>query len=192
MNLIFVLVCCVLLLILVVLLARNQTKLKNIQLEKVLILKNKEELNMSLDIRNKELIGKTMVEIYRTEAIDEVLDDLKNIKRKVLKRETKKDIAGILNKLEKNTKSDIWKEFELRFEKVHQSFYKSLFLAHPDLTSKDKRLCALLTLNLSTKEISQITGQSFKSVENARTRLRKKLKITNLGTDLTIYLSEFN
>jgi len=47
-------------------------------------------------------------------------------------------------------------------------------------------------LNLSTKEISQITGQSFKSVENARTRLRKKLKITNLGTDLTIYLSEFN
>ena len=84
-NLIFVLVFCVLLLILVLLLARNQTKLKNVQLEKVLILKNREELNMSLDIRNKELIGKTMVEIYRTEAIDEVLDDLKN-SRKINKR----------------------------------------------------------------------------------------------------------
>jgi len=191
-NLLNLLVICVLLLILVALVARNKTKLKNIQLEKVLILKNKEELNKSLEIKNKELIGKTMVEIYRTEAIDEILDDLKKVQRKVLNRETKQNITLIINKLEKNTKSDIWQEFEVRFKKVHQSFYKSLFLAHPYLTSKDKRLCALLTLNLSTKEISQITGQPFKTVENSRTRLRKKLNITNLGIDLSIYLSTFN
>jgi tetratricopeptide (TPR) repeat protein len=190
--LIYGLIFCVLLLTLAILLARNHTKLKNIQLEKALILANRKELNTSLDTKNNELIGKAMIEIHRTETIDKILEDLKNIKRKVLKKETKQDIAGVVSRLEQNTNNNIWKEFEVRFEQVHESFYKYLLIAHPDLTSKDKRLCALLKLDLSTKEISQITGQSFKSVENARTRLRKKLNITNLGTDLAIYLSSFN
>ena len=182
----------ILILILFILLVRNRAKLKNIQLEKKLMLAKRKELNASLETKNNELIGKAMTEIHRTEIIDEILQDLKNIKLKALKKETKQDIAGIVKRLEENTNNSIWKEFQLRFEQVHESFYKNLLIAHPDLTSKDKRLCALLILNLTSKEISQITGQSFKSVENSRTRLRKKLNITNVRTDLAIYLSSFN
>ena len=77
-------------------------------------------------------------------------------------------------KIKQNTEKHVWEEFELHFEQVHESFYVSLNQKHPELTSRDRRLCALLKLNLNSKEIAQITGQSFKSIENARTRLRKK------------------
>lgn len=182
----------VLLLILTILLVKYRTKLKNIQLEKELMLAKRKELDASLEIKNNELIGKAMTEIHRTEIIDEILLELKNVKRKAVKKETQQAIDYIVKRLEKDTNSDIWKEFEVRFEQVHESFYKNLILKHPDLTSKDKRLCALLKLDLTSKEIAQITGQSFKSVENARTRLRKKLEITNLKTDLSTYLTSFS
>ena len=182
----------VLLLILTVLLVKYKTKIKNIQLEKELMLAKRKELDASLEIKNNELIGKAMTEIHRTEIIDEILLELKNVKRKAVKKETQQAIDYIVKRLEKDTNSDIWKEFEVRFEQVHESFYKNLIIKHSDLTSKDKRLCALLKLDLTSKEIAQITGQSFKSVENARTRLRKKLEITNLKTDLSTYLSSFS
>jgi len=178
-----------LLLVLVILLLRYRTKLKNSQLEKELIQARRKELDASLELKNKELIGKAMNEIHRTEIIDDILIDLKSVKRKAVRKETQEAIDFIVKRLERDTSNNIWQEFELRFEQVHESFYRNLFEKHPDLTPRDKRLCALLKLNLTSKEIAQITGQAFKSVENARTRLRKKLDITNIRTDLSSYLA---
>jgi DNA-binding CsgD family transcriptional regulator len=132
-----------------------------------------------------------MIEMHRTEIIEDILNDLKEIKLKAAKKETQNAIDYIVKRLKRDTSSNVWEEFELRFEQVHESFYNNLTEKHPDLTSRDKRLCALLKLNLTSKEISQITGQSSKSVENARTRLRKKLDITNSNADLSAYLSIF-
>lgn len=180
------------LLILFIMLIKYRNKLINAQFEKKLVDANRNELNASLELKNKVLIAKAMTEIHRTEIIQGILEDLKHLKLKAVKKETQLAIDYILKRLEKNTDSSIWNEFEISFEQVHESFYKNLNNLHPDLTSKDRRLCALLILNLTSKEISQITGQSFKSVENARTRLRKKLKLTNTKTDLTTYLNSHN
>lgn len=179
------------LLLLGILLVRFKNKLKNIKLEKQLAIAKQKELNTNLQLKNKELIGKAMVEIHHTEIIDEIVHDLKEVKRKVTKRETQNTIDYIAKRLKRDTNNNIWEEFEMRFEQVHESFYKNLSKKHPDLTSKDKRLSALLKLNLTSKEIAQITGQSSKSIENARTRLRKKLDITHSNIDLSAYLSSF-
>jgi len=179
------------LLILGMLLYRFRNKLKRAELEKQLSTAKQKELNTNLELKNKELIGKAMVEMHRTEIIEDILKDLKEIKLKAAKKETQNAIDYIAKRLKRDTSTNIWEEFELRFEQVHESFYKSLNEKHPDLTARDKRLCALLKLNLTSKEIAQITGQSSKSVENARTRLRKKLDITNSQTDLSVYLSNF-
>ncbi|OAD90917.1 hypothetical protein A7A78_13275 [Aequorivita soesokkakensis] len=179
------------LLVLGMLLYRFRNKLKRAELEKQLATAKQKELNTNLELKNKELIGKAMIEMHRTEIIEDILNDLKEIKLKAAKKETQNAIDYIVKRLKRDTSSNVWEEFELRFEQVHESFYNNLTEKHPDLTSRDKRLCALLKLNLTSKEISQITGQSSKSVENARTRLRKKLDITNSNTDLSAYLSSF-
>lgn len=65
------------------------------------------------------------------------------------------------------------------FEQVHPSFYKNIEEKCPDLTIKEKRLCAFLRLGLSTKDIASITFTEVRSVESARNRLRKKLDIAS-------------
>lgn len=180
-----------LLLLMSVLLYRYHNRLKRTELERQLVLANEKQLSTELELKNKELIGKAMIELHRTEVIEDILNDLKQVKIKAENKQIQNAIDLIVNRLKRNSSMNMWKEFEVRFEQVHESFYKNLLKNHPDLTPRDKRLCALLKLNLNSKEISQITGQSPKSVENARTRLRKKLNITNSQTDLSAYLENF-
>ena len=78
-------------------------------------------------------------------------------------------------------------EFEIQVEQACEGFFKNLEHKHPDLTNQERRLAALLRLNLSSKEISGILNISPKSVDQSRYRLRKKLdldKDINLSTFL--------
>jgi PAS domain S-box-containing protein len=80
-----------------------------------------------------------------------------------------------------------WEEFELLFEKVHSSFYEKLNSQFPTLTANERKICAFLKLNMSSKEIAQITFQSDEALKKARLRLRQKLEI-NRETNLVTYL----
>jgi hypothetical protein len=82
----------------------------------------------------------------------------------------------------------LWKEFECRFQQVHEQFYKTLTERFPDLTPSERRLCAFLKLNMTTKEISAMTRQNAKSIDVARTRLRKKLNLTGTDQNLITFL----
>lgn len=176
-------------LILIILLIKYRNRNIKNQLEQEKLKSNMKTLNESLEAKKKVLIGKAMAEIHRTDSINEILTDLKQIKLKTVNKEMQQAIDIVLKRLEKNLNTDIWKEFEISFEQVHKSFFDKLTVDYPSLTPKDRRLCALLYLDLTTKEISQITGQSFKSIENARTRLRKKFDLTNEKVNLSTYLN---
>lgn len=184
-----ILVVGILTLILLLIRYRNRN-IKN-QLEKEKLKAKQRELNQSLEAKNMVLVGKAMAEIHRTDNINEILTDLKKIKLKTANKELQQAIDIVLKRLEKDLNTDIWKEFEISFEQVHKSFFDKLTVDYPTLTPKERRLCALLYLDLTTKEISQITGQSFKSIENARTRLRKKFDLTNEKVNLSTYLNSF-
>jgi DNA-binding CsgD family transcriptional regulator len=73
------------------------------------------------------------------------------------------------------------------FERVHQLFYEKLNAQFPSLTANDRKICAFLKLNMSSKDIAQITFQSDEALKKARLRLRRKLEIdrkTNLAAFL--------
>lgn len=176
-------------LFLIILLIKYKNKISKTQLEKKLLKAEQNELRQNLESKNKALIGKAMAEIHRTDIINGVLNDLKQVKRKTVKKETQQAIDYILKSLQRDLSSNVWEEFEISFEQVHESFCTALIANHPDLTPKDRRLCSLLYLDLTSKEIALITGQSFKSVENARTRLRKKLNLTKEKVNLSNYMN---
>lgn len=178
-------------LVLIILLVKYRNKNIKNQLKKEKLKTKMQGLRQSLDAKNKVLIAKAMSEIHRTDHINEIVTDLKKIKLKTVNKEMQHAIDIVLKRLGKNLNTDIWKEFEISFEQVHKSFFEKLMTDYPSLTPKDRRLCALLYLDLTTKEISQITGQSFKSIENARTRLRKKFDLTNEKVNLSTYLNTF-
>ena len=85
-------------------------------------------------------------------------------------------------------RSKAWEEFEYRFQQMHNGFYDRLNQRYPNLTLNERRLCALLLLDMTTKEISDITGQSVRAVNLGRIRLRGKLGITHTDTELFAFL----
>ena len=62
--------------------------------------------------------------------------------------------------------NEIYKDF---FDKLEQKF--------PGITKAEKRLCIMLYLNMSSKEIAIITNTTLRSVETSRYRLRKKFNL---------------
>lgn len=83
-----------------------------------------------------------------------------------------------------------WDEFELCFNQIHTSFFGRLHEACPDLTRSEQRICALLVLNLSVKEIAGIIHRSVRTVEASIYQIRKKMAIP-AETRTLAYLQDF-
>jgi len=65
--------------------------------------------------------------------------------------------------------------FEEKFNLTYPEFTKAILFIHPRLTSLELKLCAYLKFNLNSSEISELTNQKIRTIENRRYRLRKKL-----------------
>lgn len=68
--------------------------------------------------------------------------------------------------------------FLSRFIEVYPEFYSELVNDYPDLTTADLKLCALMKLDFSTKEIAEMTFSSLRTVQNRKYKLRKKFGLT--------------
>lgn len=178
-----------LVIILILLFLNQKNKTQNAEYKRQNLKLEHEKLQQELEHKNKEVATNVMYLLKKNEFITNVAEKLKanNLK---FKRENQRLIDEIIRDLIMNSSKDIWKEFEIRFQEVHSDFYKNLNDIYPDLTPNEKKICAFLRLNMSTKDISAITYQSVSSLNMARFRLRKKM---GLETDdnLIAILSKF-
>ena len=150
-----------------------------------------EKLSQELEFKNKELTTGVIYAIQKNEILTSISEELSAIKDMTAKENISGAIDQISKKIKASVKPDTWEEFEIRFQQVHLNFYKNIIQEYPNLTPNEKRLCAFLRLNMSTKEISKITGQSVSAIEMARVRLRKKLGISNKDINLVTFLSQY-
>ena len=146
-------------------------------------------LDNTIELKNKEMTMTLMSMLKKNEMLAGIRQKLLDIRNEEIHDDARESLHRIAQEIEEISDTEIWEEFELRFKQVHSDFYKNLIVKYPDLTAGDMRLCALLRLNLSTKEIAQLTGQGANAIEVGRSRLRKKLGITNPDTNLVAFLS---
>ena len=104
--------------------------------------------------------------------------------------QTKRHIRDILSQINQMSNDSTQKEFVNSFENIHQKFYDTLSTNYPTLTIRELRLCALIRIGLSNKEIADITFREIRSVEAAKNRLRKKLALPQ-QEDLAHFLIQF-
>ena len=150
------------------------------------LMRKQQEMEMQkthevLNVKNKELT-KSALQVIEME---EVLSDLKSRLKEQKKNPDANELHKLIKSIDVNT-SNNWKEFEARFISVNKSFYKHLRKQHPGLNQSDQRLCALVKLNFSSKDMSRLLGISVESVHTSRYRLRKKL-----GLDKNANLADF-
>ncbi|EAY26546.1 tetratricopeptide repeat protein [Microscilla marina] len=156
----------------------NEQKLKT-ELENKLL--KEQQLQSQLEAKSKELTSHALHVIQKNKMLEELKDKLRTLKQQHKKGELTdvgKQIQQVINRINYSFSQDKdWKDFKKVFEEVHQDFFVKLQRQHPGLTPAETRLCALLKLNLSSKDISTIMGISTDSLRIARYRLRKKLQL---------------
>ena len=162
---------------------RQRVKVKNGLLRQ-------QKLEYKLESKNREMTTNVMTLMKKNEMLSTISEKLMSVKTQAVKQETKEAINKIAKDIQKTVDKEIWEEFKLRFNQVHSDFYDKLLERFPNLTPNEQRLCALLKLNMTTKEISELTGQRVSSIETLRYRLRKKLGITNSQVNLVTFLSQ--
>ena len=162
----------------------NQLRLraKKMQLEKA-------SHEQELDFKNKEMVLNVMSLMKKNEILADLSEKLITIEKETTSSESKDTIKKVAHELQKSQEEEIWKEFSVRFKEVHGEFYKKLMQRFPTLSPNELKLCAFLRLNMSSKDIAELTGQRVSSLETARYRLRQKLGIANSDVNLITFLS---
>lgn len=187
----FLIIISILLILVALLLFGRQRALVNKQhlIQTKLLLEN-QMLQEELVNKDRALQENVYFLVNKNELITNVSERLFQIKPS-FSTDNQRIINDAIVELQSSIDSDIWDEFEVRFNQVHVDFYEQLSTAHPGLSSNDKKLCAFLRLNMTTKEIAALTNQTVNGIETARTRLRKKMNISNIDISLHNYLGEF-
>jgi len=156
---------------------RIEQALKESKEEKARLLELEiERINRELESNQKSMTAATLKLVQNSER------DAQTIERLIeVEKNTNSDGKSIISKLISDYKrlsyNSNWDEFEILFEKVHSSFYERLNTLSPNLTANERKICAFLKLNMSNKDIAQITFQSEEALKKARLRLRQKLGI---------------
>lgn len=166
---------------------RSRINRKNLEQKTTLL--EKEKLAKDLEFKNKELTTNVIYLLKKNEFISEISSKLKNTNFDSVDK-LSDSVDRIISELDKSVTQDNWTEFEVRFQEVHVDFYNQLSKQYPELTPNELRLCAFLRLNMTSKEISDITLQSSDSIKTARYRLRKKLDISR-EDNLVTFLTQF-
>jgi len=160
-------------------------RMKVIQNRKLKMDKENVLLRNELEQRNRELAYNAMCIVKNNETVASILEAVDS---GPLDKTGQNHLKSIIDQLQKLENNKSWEEFEVRFVQTHQDFYNKLQTKFPDLTPNERRLCAFLRLNMSTKEIAALTRQSVNSINVARTRLRKKLGIDSSDENLIGFL----
>jgi tetratricopeptide (TPR) repeat protein len=147
--------------------ARSEAELKAAESERL-------RLQEEIQYKSKEITGLAMNIVRRNDLL-EVLDRELKALRKGVDEQKLKDLSILVSQtlsLENERK-----EFQLYVQEAQQNFFLRLEAAYPGLTPKEKRLCAMIKLGLSSKEIAAVFNIASSSVEVARHRLRKHLNL---------------
>ncbi|NCA84798.1 MAG: PAS domain S-box protein [Clostridia bacterium] len=161
------------------------------QLETSLFELETERLKNELDSQSQLLNTKMAQLVEKNSLIDSLMTQLEKLKSLSPANMGERIDEIIMEMSEsRNEKEEIWSQFEATFGSINSSFHENVAKAFPSLTNNERRLVAFFKMNLSTKEISGITHQTVRSIEMARSRLRKKLNIDR-HTSLSSFFSQF-
>ena len=169
-----------------------QAKNKTIMEQKEMLHKrNEDQLKENLHTQSRQLTTYALSSLKQAKATEETIQKIDAvIYNYQIKDKTKKELKSINRDLKHHLIKTDWEEFKTYYEKVQPSFYKNLKQKYPSLSVNDEKMCAFISLGLSTKEIAILTFRQVRSVESARLRLRKKFDLER-NDDLFDFLSSF-
>lgn len=149
----------------------------------------RDQLSTELENKERQLAVEALHRFKNKEMLEDVTEKLLD-HVKSSKEESQDLIKKVLRDLQRTKdRAASLRQFEISFLNFQKDFFEKLGKINPHLSPNERRLCAFLRLDMSSKDISALTGQSVNSINVARIRLRKKLRLTNTSVSLTDFLA---
>ncbi len=176
--------------------ALSDERIRNIELEQQALqaqLENKrlkeEQFYLELEARSQDLTAKTLHIIQKNRLLKDIREQIDQLeKESKMKAEV---LEGLSNSIDKGFRFDTeWEHFQDTFNQVHDDFTLRIRSQYPELTDSDIRLCSLIRMGISSKDISTLLGINTDSLRVARYRLKKKLRLRH-GLKLKEFLAEY-
>lgn len=140
-----------------------------------------------IEHKKKELASQTLHLVQKNTFLEELKENLENLKNSPEKFKMEFRRIVMLLKKEKASDKD-WETFKTYFSEVHNDFDQKLKTLYADISEKEIRLAAFLRMNLTTKEIAATMNVLPDSVLKSKYRLKKKLGLDR-EMDLTNFLN---
>ncbi len=148
--------------------------------------KQEEIYKQEIEFKKKELASQTLHLVQKNSFLQELKENLENLKNSPDKFKT--EFRRIVMLLKKESASDKdWEVFKSYFTEVHDNFDHKIRQVYAEISEKEIRLASFLKMNLSTKEIADILNVLPDSVLKSKYRLKKKLNLDK-ETDLYDFL----
>ena len=139
--------------------------------------RTKQRLQIQLTSKDRELVSFLLQLSQKNELLALIYNELNKLTTNNSETGRNK-IKQLLDIIENRSEIPLdWSMVEDQVEKTNPGFLKRLQTKHPAISVKDKKMCIYIQLGFSSKEISGLMNITPKSVEIARVRLRKKLKL---------------
>lgn len=133
----------------------------------------REKMEQTLENSKKDVLLLTSNLKQKSQLLYELRDELKSVKQK---SEVDKEIDGIISKVTASgTFSSDWDSIYERYVELNPNFFNELSKQGRNLSIGELKLCALISLNFSNEEISEIMHIESRSVVTKKHRLKKKL-----------------
>ena len=132
-----------------------------------------------IEAKNHELMEITLSLVKNNEFSIEVKNSLQQITTmEYSSKEVTRDLSKVIDLLDDKIRIRGWDQFNVAFHNVKPNFNKNLLDKFPNLTPAEIKLCVLINLGMSTKDISSLLNQSPDGIKTSRSRLRKKLNLS--------------
>lgn len=157
--------------------------------------KANDKLSKEINSRQNIIEKKRLQEFKEEMLVNNIYENLKELNAEISEPKTKQKLNMIckeLIKLNDHEENEDDVDESKYLPEFNTELIKNLSAAFPNLSMNERRLCAMLNLNMSTKEIADITKQSQNTINISRYRLRKKLGITNSDISIHKFLDKFN
>lgn len=147
------------------------------------------ELQQEIEKKHIELQQQTLHMINLNNNISEVEERLIEVKKK--ETVSMQDVQKVLSNITISKSMDKeWQQFEAYFSNIHPEFNGQLVKQHNNLTQQERRLTALIRMDLSNREIASLLNIEQRSVIMNRYRLKQKLGLKE-QEDLDLYIQRF-
>lgn len=156
-------------------------KIENIQIDDE---NRRHRLEKEIETKSRELTSTSLLIVKFNELSYLLNNKLRILKANLSSRSKDMELVREMEELiVQFAPEKSWEQFKHHFEQISPEFYDKLDIRYPDLTIGEKRICALISLNLNSKEIASLIGKNVGAIETSKSRIKRKM---NLNPEVNI------